>query len=54
MCVFYSSEHEGSVNKGDEPDGATPTVEEALKQLGLETLIDLFKREQIDYESLVR
>ena len=51
-CIC-SSEPEGVVNKGDEPDAATPTIEEALNQLGLEAHTEVFKKEQIDYESLV-
>ncbi len=34
--------------------GDTPTLEEALKQLGLDTLVEIFTREQVDYDSLVR
>lgn len=48
-----SSEPGGSSGKGDEPDGSTPTIEEALQQLGLDSLAQLFQREQIDYESLL-
>ena len=37
----------------DEPDKGQHTIEEALSELGLSELSDSFKKEQIDYDSLV-
>ena len=44
------------VAEGEEPDGSTAstvTVEEVLAQLGLESCLEAFQKEQIDFDSLV-
>ena len=35
------------------PAVSTPTLQESLEQLGLQDLTEVFKREQIDFDSLV-
>ena len=37
----------------DVPDEGQPTLEEALAQLGLTNLTEVFQKEQIDFDSLV-
>lgn len=43
---------EGVSREGEERDG-TMTVEDVLSQLNLDSLIDTFHKEQIDFDSLV-
>lgn len=47
-------ETEGTAREEEESDGNTATMEEVLAQLGLESLIETFRNEQVDYDSLVR
>ena len=51
LSIFLNSSD--VVGGKDEPDAPALSLEEALRQLGLETLTEAFHKEQVDYDSLV-
>ena len=51
LSIFLNSSD--VVGGNDEPDAPALSLEEALRQLGLETLTEAFHKEQVDYDSLV-
>ena len=55
VVVLCRLSHSSSDATGgqDEPDAPSLSLEEALRQLGLETLTEAFHKEQVDYDSLV-